>query len=348
MGGMRHAGVIVAIFAVMGCSQGGNASDGGAIDAGVSDAGALDAGTTTDGGGLAAAAGVYITNSGDSSIRVFAKNATGNVAPLRVLAGANTGLSLPIGMAFDPQGNLYVANRTGAGVTVYAPNATGNASPLRTLSDPQLGAAQTLAIGPTGEVWVAACPNCGQSGGGVTGLFHFPAGATASDRSIAGATTLLQNPAGVALDASGNVIVADAFGGVVSAFAADASGDVAPIRSFAPGAGQNVQALAVADGTIFITEPGVGVVLYPATADGDAGPAATLAFSGDLSVSYPGGVSIDDTISPPVVYVVDYGAGAIDVVQTSGTPPNLSIGSVSTIAGTNTGLSQPLDVLAVP
>ncbi len=45
---------------------------------------------------------IYVTAASSDAILVFAANANGNVAPLRTIAGANTGLVNPRAMAIGP------------------------------------------------------------------------------------------------------------------------------------------------------------------------------------------------------------------------------------------------------
>ena len=72
-----------------------------------------------------------------------------NVAPLATIAGANTGLNSPYGIALDANNNIYVANRFGGpalqgSVTIYPPlgSSTGtlNESPIATIvGQPNIG-----------------------------------------------------------------------------------------------------------------------------------------------------------------------------------------------------------------
>ncbi len=70
------------------------------------------------------------------SVTVFARTATGNVAPLRTISGALTGLSTPNHVFVDMTNNeLAVANGIDANsITVFARTASGNVAPLRTLA----------------------------------------------------------------------------------------------------------------------------------------------------------------------------------------------------------------------
>lgn len=296
------------------------------------------------------AAGIYVTNA-NHSVTVFALDASGNAAPLRVLSGANTGLSLPIGMVTDKQGNLYVANRLGSKVTVYPSTANGDVAPTRSITATGMGSPQGLAIGITDDLYVSTCPNCGSGAGGNTGVWHFNSGSSVSDNQIAGANTGMTVPSNIALDSSRNLIVSNSFGGNVSVFAPGASGNTLPIRSFTSPAGANVQGMALGpnsgNNAIALAVPGRGVELYTSTAGSGALPAVTLAPSATLPINYPGGVFFDNSVSPPIVYLVDYGSSAVYVIQTAGITPNLTVASVKTITGAATKLSSPLGVTVV-
>lgn len=295
--------------------------------------------------------GIYVTNANNTVVS-FALSATGNVAPVRTIAGAATGLSLPIGIGADKQGNLYIANRTGSKVTVYPATATGNVAPTRTLTATGMLSPEGLAIGAADEVYVSTCPNCGQSAGGTTGVFHFANGSSVSDFSLAGANTGMTVPGSIALDSSRNLYVANSFGGNIAVFAPGASGDSLPVRSFTLAAGGNLQSIGVGANSggnaIALGIPGRGIDLFALSAGGGAlTAAATLAPSPALPLSYPGGVYFDNSVTPPVVYVNDFGANAVYVIQTAGTAPNLTVGSVRIISGAATGLSSPLGITVV-
>lgn len=302
--------------------------------------------TTGSDAGPSVAPGIYVSQAGDQ-VLVFGLDATGNTAPLRTLAGADTGLALPIGVAVNRSGNLYVANRMGAGVTVYGPTASGDAAPIRTLTAMGMQSAQGVVVGKDGDVFVSTCPSCGPSGGGDTAIFHFPANATQSDYSIIGDNTGFTDPGSIAMDPAQDLVVGNAFGGLVSTFAPGATGDVAPLRSFTPTPTTNLQALALADGTLFLSTPGVPLSLFSPTSTGSATPAATFSGAASLTVQYPGGVAVDTSATPPVVYLVDYGGAAIYMIQTTGSAPLFGAGAVTSLTGPATSLQSPLDVVIV-
>jgi hypothetical protein len=93
---------------------------------------------------------IYVTNGSynptqTDAVTVFAAGANGNVPPMRMIAGSNTDLDLPIGVAADSSGRIYVANQESSTVVVYAAGATGNVAPIATISG-----ASTDLQGPTG------------------------------------------------------------------------------------------------------------------------------------------------------------------------------------------------------
>jgi hypothetical protein len=75
------------------------------------------------------------------SVAIYASLGVDEPLPIRLIAGDQTGLGNPLGLAVDGSGNIYVSNlvrRIGnrlrfSSVTVYAPEANGNVEPVRTI-----------------------------------------------------------------------------------------------------------------------------------------------------------------------------------------------------------------------
>jgi DNA-binding beta-propeller fold protein YncE len=93
------------------------------------------------------------------AITVYAKNASGDAAPVRVIEGPRTGLNWPTGIAVEQEsGDIYVTNDTTDSILVFAANASGDVAPRRVLKG-----AKTGLKNPTGlaldvknrELWVA-------------------------------------------------------------------------------------------------------------------------------------------------------------------------------------------------
>lgn len=81
---------------------------------------------------------VIVANQGNDSLTVFSRSATGNIQPLRMIVGTQTGLSRPAGVALylDPGENpaldeIFVANQGNNSLTVYNRIGSENQSPLR-------------------------------------------------------------------------------------------------------------------------------------------------------------------------------------------------------------------------
>jgi sugar lactone lactonase YvrE len=67
-------------------------------------------------------------------ITVYAKNANGNVAPIRSINGSNTQIDLPYGIAVDSKDNIYVTQGKTNSINVYAKGANGNVAPIHVIS----------------------------------------------------------------------------------------------------------------------------------------------------------------------------------------------------------------------
>src|SRR5207237_2391512 len=95
---------------------------------------------------------IAVANSGDSSIRVFSRTAAGDAAPIRVLKGAKTGISGPMGVTFDTKNDeLWVANYGDHTALVFARTAAGDVAPKRIVRNAPAGSA-TVGFGNPGAV----------------------------------------------------------------------------------------------------------------------------------------------------------------------------------------------------
>ncbi|MBI4483126.1 MAG: hypothetical protein HY652_09570 [Acidobacteria bacterium] len=97
------------------------------------------------------------------SITVYSRTASGDTAPLRVIAGPKTQLNWPAGIAVEPErGELFVANDAGDSILIFSTTASGDVAPIRVLKGPKTGIKN-----PTGlfvdtknnELWVANFAN---------------------------------------------------------------------------------------------------------------------------------------------------------------------------------------------
>jgi hypothetical protein len=279
------------------------------------------------------------------SITVYTVGASDNISPTNTIAGANTGLSDPFGIARDAAGQLYVANNFGnSSITVYAPGAMGNASPVTTIAGPHTGLNRAVGIAlGGGNLYVAN--SVGQS------ITVYPADASGDatpTATIAGSNTRLTDPQTVALDAAGDVYVVNAFVNRILIFAAGATGNVPPTDSIV---GLNThldfpQSIAFdAAGNLYVGNLGSlspSITVYPAGARGNASPTATIA-GASTGLSFPFGVAVDATGKLYVANAAggDTFAGSI-TVYAAGANGNAT--PTATITGSNTGLASPVSI----
>jgi Beta-propeller repeat len=96
-----------------------------------------------------------VANTAGNSILTFDLGANGNAAPLRAIAGSNTHLIFPHGIAYDRQGNLWVSQANE--LLEFGPNANGNVAPIRTIVGNQTGltSSRGIAVDRYGNVYVA-------------------------------------------------------------------------------------------------------------------------------------------------------------------------------------------------
>ena len=246
---------------------------------------------------------LYVANS-SGSITVYPPTATGNVAPLRTIAGAATGLGGGVfGIAVDAAGHVYASNHYRNSVTEYAPGANGNVAPIATLAGPASGVVQPtgVALDPAGHLWV---DNAG-------GISEYPAGANGNVAPIAALSgPQVSSSSVIAFDPAGNLFVnetrpgpASSFEYTVEEFAAGATGNPSPIATLhGPDTGLNgPSALGFLPGAtqqLLVSNVfGAGsVTQYGLPADGDVKPSATPVANG--AVSYPTGLLV---VTPPAL-----------------------------------------------
>ncbi len=183
---------------------------------------------------LDAAGNIYVANFDVTvpSITVYAPGASGNAVPTAVIAGSATGLCDPFALAVDAAGNLYVANHCANSITVYAPGANGDVAPAAAIVGDNTGLSSPsgLALDAAGRIYVT---NQGDLFGENASVEIFSSRASGNATPlvrIAGGNTGLIAPAGIALDAAGNMYVpnANASPADITIYAAAADGDVAP------------------------------------------------------------------------------------------------------------------------
>lgn len=248
--------------------------------------------------------------------------ASGLVAPVTSIQSTQTAnFGESYSMAYDPNANQFwvtsclLLSRTNGPVLAFNAGANGSsvspaiaiAGSATGLSGCQLG----IAIDTSGNVYVADHSNAPpQYPGGQVAIFDSSqTGNVAPVARIAGTAANFHSPAGVALDASGNLYVADTgqgfsgYAGDVEVFGSGANGNVSPTRIISGSStGLNSPFGLAFDrfGDLYVTNPpSNSITVFAPAANGNATPLRTISGSSTL-LSAPTGIAVD---SAGYVYV---------------------------------------------
>jgi len=186
---------------------------------------------------------------------------------------------------------IFVADHTANAVDAYSTLLGGDVSPVNTISGPdtQLGAPDGLAVGPDGSVYVANDAGSGS----VTVYAPNATGDAVPVRTITCGG--LDAPAGVSLDASGDLFVANYSGDSISVFSPTDNGCVSGNRVI-----QGVHTCLIRprdvdlspDGHILVASSSA-VSVYRPSASGDAYPVQHIHGASTLLLPQVEGVSLD-------------------------------------------------------
>jgi len=233
---------------------------------------------------------IYVTNGvyGSPSITVYGRRANGDAVPVRTIAGSNTELRWPMGIAVDRRGKIYVANVFGGGtsgygsILIFAPDANGNVAPVATIEE-GLNYPFGVALDSSGNVYVAN--NQGESVTIYAAKTYKPIGR------IYGDNTQLY-PVGLTLDSSGQLYVVNSNPsgsgrGWITVYSPGANGNVKPIRQISghrTGLWNPLGGIGLdGSGDLYVTGDGYrkpkAILVYRAGARGDAKPIRRIAGS---------------------------------------------------------------------
>jgi sugar lactone lactonase YvrE len=226
---------------------------------------------------------VAVPDSANSAVNIYPAGSNGDVAPIATIAGPNTGLDEPRGIALDSGGNIYVTNFLGHTVTVYPPGSNGNVTPVATIErggptptgDNALDNPWGIALDSSGNIYVA----------GNHVISVFPAGSNGITSPIANIvgpkTRLVGALAGLALDSDRNIYVANYYSSSINVFSAGSDGNVKPIATIKgpkTGLAPNLAPESIAldpSGNIYVGNAQHGL-LYRAGSNGNVKPITTI------------------------------------------------------------------------
>jgi 6-phosphogluconolactonase (cycloisomerase 2 family) len=317
---------------------------------------------------------IYVADYAKNSVFVYAANPSGtlNEAPLATIAGSNTGLNQPQGIAVDASGKIYVANdisnTAGAGITsaggyitVYAANPSGtlNEVPLATITP---AVAQTGGVLPgfpaaitldsSGQIYLAT-GDYGAGGGGTVLVFPANPSGTTTETPIGTINTVGFAFTSIALDTARRIYVVNPFPAAnapaeLNVFAANPVGTsnatpVATINGSSTGMDNPFGVALDASGQVYVANYGdyapaiSSITVYAANPIGtlNEAPLATIAGSNTALVN-PTSVAVD---ASGRIYVGNSGASI--TVYAANPSGALNEAPIATIGGSNTGLTSP-------
>ncbi|HEY6392401.1 MAG TPA: SMP-30/gluconolactonase/LRE family protein [Bryobacteraceae bacterium] len=261
---------------------------------------------------------LYIADAGNNAIRKVTTSGTistiagNNTAGYSGDGGAATSAQLndPVAVAVDTSGNVYIADannfviRMISGTTIST-IVGGAATPFTQLNHPD-----GLALGPGGILYIADTGNkriAKFANGALTSFAGNGTSTFAGDNGPA-INASLNDPVGVAVDAAGNVYIADTFHN--------------RIRK-------------VSSSGIITTIAGNGTAFY--SGDGGAATNATLFFPHDVAIDSSGNVYVADTSNNVIRLLTPQTPvlSANGVVNAATFLPKVSPGALASIFGTN-------------
>ena len=249
---------------------------------------------------------LYIADTNDVSILIYDNISTrnGNVAPQRIIAGAQTNLLTPTDVSLDKVRNLlYVADDLDIHVFASASTATANVAPARDLTV-SFVLSRIFIDGTNDRLYVV------DEAANAVAVFDAAStlnGTITPNRVLQGAATHLATPADVQVDGLGRLVVSNASPPSITIYtnAAGVTANQAPVAEIVgSGTGMVVPNQIVIDptgtGTLYNADPGAArIAIFSGlnTANGNIGPNRAIVGAGTtLSVgSQPIGVALDNT-----------------------------------------------------
>jgi hypothetical protein len=227
--------------------------------------------------------------SGGAGVNVYPPGATGNTPPSAIYSCPGVGEALSL--AYDASGVLYAMNfnppRVGSNSIFVFPKGASSGCPAGTHT---IFGDKTQLFGNPGGIAVANHQIYAVTGAvDTSAILEFPDSANGNkkpSRVITGSKTGFQIPVGIAVDASGEILVADSYANTIDIFAADAHGNAAPIRIISgsrTGLFQPEDVTVSKNGRIFVVNgsnntnvQGDSITVYASKASGNAKPIQTI------------------------------------------------------------------------
>ena len=329
--------LVVAFVVASGCSDSEAIPLGGISPSVLNAAGAANVSGT-----------LYVANPLSSAVLRFRAADTGNdISPQAILSGGSTRLNRPTQLVADTSRNLlYVLDDARVLVFASASSTGGNVAPVHVIL-PSTPGAQAIAVDTASDVLYLGH----SASGGITSYDGASAldGQVGPARVLAGASTGLVSPFGLAIGAANRLVFTDMTSNLLATYdgASARSGDIAPDRALAGVAAQLVDPFGVCvDGTgalIVGDIASLALSVFPAAATGNVGPSARVGSASTL-LTDPRQLACADGAT---VYVADGASGFIKCYQAN----DLRAGHgapVRAFSATSAGMSIPTGIAHDP
>src|SRR5208282_321840 len=325
--------------------------------------------TALDGPGIAVdtAANIYVAdgaqNDNAGTVTVYPAGSTGSATPSAVINGATNGtMAEPSGIALDKAANIFVTNlNIGSSiepVEVYAAGSGTIGTDIGSISNADSARGIALDSGQSDGDSSSAGQNVylSISKPSEVEIFSPLADDFTPIGILHGDLTMLSFPAGIALDATGNIYVTndadDLNGDRVTIYPAQSTGNMTPSAVIV---GSNTglafpAGIAVdSAGNIYVANAATDAITeFPPGLTGTVNPTPSNTISGpNTGLNTPYGIAID---SSGLIYVTNeggYEGNNVSVtVYASGATGNAA--PLTTIAGSLTQLARPMGVAVIP
>ncbi|KHL12059.1 lactonase family protein with 7-bladed beta-propeller [Mumia flava] len=177
------------------------------------------------GAGVAFDADGYLYVAGSNEVRVYAPGGGNNPTPVRTISGPDTLLDRPVAVAVGPSGWIYVVNSLDDSVTVYRAGADGNARPAR-----RIAGGRTRMDYPSGILLARERLYVSNTGNDSINQYgKSDDGNVAPTRRLRGSRTTIDAPKGLATDDQHRLYVANYSHDTVAVFDPRSSGNARPL-----------------------------------------------------------------------------------------------------------------------
>jgi len=294
---------------------------------------------------------LYVTNEAGDSVTVYTRTANGDVAPIRTIAGAATGLDHPAGVAVDTvNGELIVVNEEANSITVYRRQNNGDVAPLRTISGANTGLDVPEGVDldlVNDEIVVANTDDDGPNPS-ITVYRRTDNGNVAPQRTITGNLTGLVDSEGVRVDTvNDEIVVTNPEDDSITVYRRTDNGNVAPQRTIKGAQTELDDPTDLAVDTInneivVVNEDDNSITVYRRTDDGNVAPLRKISGAA-TGLATPEGVALD-TVNNEIF--ATNGEGDTDTITVYRRTANGDVPPLRTLGGPLTGLDNPSAVAA--